>query len=207
MAASLRGLAAQERRQSARLARSAVDAVGYGALLLASMSVAADAYADAVSGGSGSINAPSTGPHTAMPSLSDLAALQSVVRQLHAVIYGYQLALGRLSAFTPKGRRALRTLAARRRLRDRLVESLVSRGAVVPAAAGAYVPPVQPTSAGRSATLIRRIEVAFQPYCGVWLASAARVEDRRLALATLAGTVAEARSWGAATGPWPGWRD
>lgn len=207
LAASLRLLAAEERRQSARLAKAARTTVGYGALLLGSMSVAAQAYAEAATGNPAGVAAPSARPHTAMPPMSDVAAVQAVVRQLHALVYGYQLALGRLSVLTPRGRQAQRALAARRQLRDRLVQVLVARGADVPAAEAAYVPAVQPTSARRSARLIRQMEAAFLPYCGVWLASAGQPGDRRLALETLTATANTARSWGAATGPWPGWRD
>ena len=32
-----------------------------------------------------------------MPQLSDVEAMQQLVRQLHAIVYGYQLAIGRLA--------------------------------------------------------------------------------------------------------------
>ena len=142
-----------------------------------------------------------------MAALSDVEALQAVVRQLHALVFGYQLALGRLPASTSDGRRALASLEDHRRLRNRLEQELIRRSANVPAAAPAYVPPVRPTTAARSAALIQRMETALRPFCGLWLASATKPGDRRRALDTLAETDATARSWGAALTAWPGWQD
>lgn len=201
---SLQLLAGRERQQARRLRRSTLAAEGATALLHGSMMVAATGYAGALRGQRGVAKVGSRPPNAAA-AVSDVAALQSVVRQLHALVYGYQLALGQLSGSSPAGRRALAALAARRRLRDRLAQILLSRSAAVPAAAGAYVPLLQPTTAQRSAVLIRRMETAFQPFCGRWLASAARPEDRRLALDALAGTTSVAQAWGAALRPWPGW--
>lgn len=197
-------LAGREQQQAGRLRRAALAAQGHDALLRGSMMVAATGYARALRGHREVAVVSSAQPEPAGATLSDVAALQSVVRQLHALVYGYQVALGQLSAVSPSGRRARAALAARRRLRDRLEEMLLERSAAVPAAAGAYVPVGQPTTARKSSVLIRRMETAFEPFCGLWLASAVRAEDRRLALDALAGTTAAAQSWGAAVRPWPG---
>lgn len=204
---SLLLLAGREQQQAGRLRRGALAADGGDALLRGSMMVAATGYAGALRGRREVASVASARPGPATAAVSDVAALQSVVRQLHALVYGYQVALGQLSASSPPGRRALAALAARRGLRDRLAQILLDRSAAVPAAAGAYVPLVQPTTAHKSQVLIRRMETAFEPFCGLWLASAARADDRRLALESLADTAAAAQEWGAAVRPWPGWPD
>jgi hypothetical protein len=202
---SLSLLAAREKSQAGAASRVAVAATGFDALLSGSVSVAARSYAAALST-TDSVSMKETGdPPRPMSAVSDVAGMQSMVRQLHALVYGYQIALGRLSRSSGDGRRALRSLRGHRRLRDRLEDSLVKRSASVPAAAGAYVPTVEPTTAGRSRRLIRGMEVAFQPFCGLWLASATTAADRRLALDTLEKAMDTARAWGADLTVWPGW--
>jgi hypothetical protein len=203
---SLRLLARQEQRQAARLRRRALQDVGYDALLWASMMVVADSFARVLVDQQGVPVDTDPGARPPMPAVSDVEALQIMVGQLHAVVYGYQLALGQLPASSSQGRRALSSLGARRSLRDELVQVLLSRSASVPAAAPAYVPSVDPRTAGRSARLIRRMETDLQPFCGLWLASSSRLSDRRLALGALADTVSNAQRWGAAISVWPGWQ-
>ena len=80
-----------------------------------------------------------------MPQLSDVEAMQLLVRQLHAIIYGYQLAIGQLA---DGGRRdsAFGRLREHRILLDWLTTALVARSAQVPVAEPAYVPSVNPRS-------------------------------------------------------------
>lgn len=207
LGSSLQMLGGAEQRQAGRLRRAGQGAVGLQALLWASLALAADGYADALGPRSSLPVARSQAQHAAMPTMTDIAAMQAMVAQLHALIYGYQVALGQLSESSPAGRQALADLAARRRVRDQLVKILLARSASVPAAAAAYVPSINPTTAARSAALISRMETRSEPFCGLWLASAAGNDDRRAALDALADTVATARSWGAPVGAWPGWVD
>ncbi len=142
-----------------------------------------------------------------MAVVSDIEAIQEMVRQLHAIVYGYQLALGQLSEANPSGKRALAGLQAHRALRERLEQLLVDRSAQVPVAEPAYVPPIPLVSATSSAELIRRMETALTPFCGLWLASATRSADRAMAFDALARTATTARSWRAPLAVWPGWQD
>ena len=138
-----------------------------------------------------------------MPIVTVVAAEQEVVRQLHALIYGYQLALGRL-----KGARRSAAEAELRRhrvLRDQLSTRLLDRKADVPVAKAAYVPSTNPRNAQTAAKLIRQMETGFQPFCGLWLAAATVPAERTEALDQLGHTTTVARQWGAALSTWPGW--
>lgn len=207
LTASMDLLARQERQQAGRARRVAVGTAGFDALLAASVMVASSSYAAAVTSGSAPTVTVSAQAHHPTTALSDVEGVQSMVRQLHAILYGYQLALGHLPQSTSQGRRALAALGAHRAMRDRLEQELVERSATVPAAAGAYVPSVSPTSPARSTQLIRQMEVALLPFCGLWVASAADRADRTLAVNTLSQTAAIAHAWGAPLTVWPGWQD
>ena len=78
------------------------------------------------------------------------AAEQEMVRQLHAVIYGYQLALGRLTG--TRRDTAAAELRRHRILRDRLIARLLNRQADVPVAEPAYVPSTNPRNAATAAS-------------------------------------------------------
>jgi Domain of unknown function (DUF4439) len=139
-----------------------------------------------------------------MPVVSIVAAEQEMVRQLHAVIYGYQLALGRLT-----GRRrdtAAAELKRHRILRDRLTTRLINRKADVPVAEPAYVPSTSPRNAATAGKLIRQMETALVPFCGLWLAAADTSVERTEALDQVGRTGRVARQWGAALPAWPGWK-
>ena len=138
-----------------------------------------------------------------MPVVTIVAAEQEVVQQLHALVYGYQLALGRL-----KGARqdaAAAELRQHRILRDRLTTRLLNRKADVPVAKAAYVPSTNPRNAATAAKLIRQMETGFQPFCGLWLAAAPTSIERTEALNQLGHATTVARQWGAALPAWPGW--
>lgn len=142
-------------------------------------------------------------PRAPMPVVPIVDAEQEVVRQLHALIYGYQLALGRL-----KGARrdtAEAELRRHRALRDRLTTRLLNREAEVPVARAAYVPSTNPRNATTAGKLIRQMETGFQPFCGLWLAAAATPVERKEALNQLGRATTVARQWGAALSSWPGW--
>lgn len=204
---SLSLLARQERQQAGRARRVALGTAGLDALLAGSVMVSATSYAGAVTTTSAATVTVSDKAHQPVAAVSDVEGVQSMVRQLHAIVYGYQIALGHLPQSTSQGRRALAALGAHRAMRDRLEQELVERSATVPAAAGAYVPSVAPTSRARSTRLIRHMEVALQPFCGLWVASATNRGDRALALTTLARTAGAAHAWGAPLSVWPGWQD
>jgi hypothetical protein len=207
LAHSVALLVKDEQVQANRMRRSALRGRGLEALLFGSIGVAAVSYASALGSTTPVGMARPVSQHRPMAPVSDVEAIQTMVRQLHAIVYGYQLALGQLGETSSAGQRALASLHSHRLLRDRLVGMLVARSAGVPAAAAAYVPRTDPTTAKRSAKLIRQMETALQPFCGLWLASAAKPADRQLALDTLAHTNALARRWNAPLTVWPGWVD
>lgn len=138
-----------------------------------------------------------------MPVVGVVAAEQQLVGQLHAVIYGYQLALGRLSGSRRDS--AAAELKRHRILRDRLTARLLNRKADVPVAEAAYVPSTNPRNARTAAKLIRQMETALVPFCGLWLAAADTPAGRTEALDQVARTGRAARLWSASLPAWPGW--
>jgi len=204
--ASLRRLADAERRVARRYRSAAFTSSGPTALLWGSMAVASTRFAAAVEADA----PPPAGPpreHRAMPQLSDSEAVSALVSSLHAAVYGYQLALGRLAVGSAAQVRASRGLADRRALLNRLSDGLVAAGVEVPPAAPAYDPSPEVRDAATARLVIRRMESALLPFCGLWLAAAARPADRRSAFETLADTAVRAESWGAPLQAWPGWQD
>ena len=199
---AMKKLAKAEGTQAARHRTAALATTGYSALLWGSMSVAASSYAAAVTS-TRPVPARKPVAHRPMPQLSDVESMQLLVRQLHAIIYGYQLAIGQLS---DGGRRdsAFGRLREHRILLDWLTTALVARSAQVPAAEPAYVPSVSPRSDATAAQLILSMEIALAPFCGLWLAAANNPERTR-AFSTLSGTVTTARRLGAPISAWPGW--
>lgn len=200
-----RSLALLARRESVAARRQRRDALassGLDALVLGSMSVATTTFAGVVTDADPPL-VRALRPRTAMPVLSDVAALQQLVAQLHAMVYGYQLAIGRLPVLSRRHARAVRELRAHRIVRDRYIAWLTRRSADVPAAEPAYEPSTVPRDAATSSMLIRQMHTAFQPFCGLWLAAAGDA-DRQAALTQLATTTNLARSWGAPLQAWPG---
>ncbi len=139
-----------------------------------------------------------------MPVLSEVRAEQQLVAQLHAVVYGYQLALGRLTG--SRRDTAAAELRRHRILRDRLTARLLDRKADVPVADPAYVPTTNPRNAATAAKLVRQMETALVPFGGLWLAAAATPAERGEALDLVIRTAGVARQWGAAVSTWPGWK-
>ncbi len=202
---ALKTLAAAEARLARDHRRAAVDAKGLTALLWGSMAVAAETFTAVAAADPPS--AAALRKHKPMELVSDVEAVQALVAQLHAIVYGYQLAIGKFPLVSKIRVRALQGLLQHRVLRDRLMAWLTSREAQVPTAAAAYVPSVSPTNAGSASQLIRQMETALQPFCGLWLAAAGTAADRSLALANLRSVTRTADSWGAGVRGWPGWSD
>ena len=139
-----------------------------------------------------------------MPLVPVVEAEQEMVRQLHAIVYGYQLALGRLTG--ARRDTAAAELRRHRILRDRLTARLLNRKAEVPVADAAYVPSTNPRNAATAAKLIRQMETALVPFCGLWLAAATAPAERTEALDQVGRTLGVARQWGASLPAWPGWK-
>jgi hypothetical protein len=201
---SLALLARRESAAAGRYRGVAVKSTGQDALLWGSLSVASGSFAATLT----LANPPGIRPVAApkpVEMLSEVAAVQEMVRQLHAMVYGYQLAIGKLKLLSKTRPRAERELLSTRVFRDRLIAWLRKRSAEVPAAEPAYVPSVVPRNAATAGKLIMRMHTALQPFCGLWLAGAESHADRTQALSALGSEVKIARSWGAPLGAWPGW--
>jgi len=183
---------------------AALKANGSEALLWGSLSVAAASFASAI----GSKDPP-TPRQVANPQpvaiLPDVDAVQELVRQFHAIVYGYQLAIGKFKVLSKQRSKAERELLAQRIFRDGLIAWLRRHSADVPAAEPAYVPSIAPRDAATAGRLIMRMQTALQPFCGLWLAASATHPDRQHALTALTSAVQTARSWGAPLAAWPGW--
>jgi len=202
--ASLALLSHRETVAAGRYREAALRTAGSDALLWGSLAIAAGGFATALASG----DRPAThGVRARKPVevLPEVAAVQELVRQLHAMVYGYQLAIGKMKLLSNARTRAEHELLAERIFRDRLIAWLRKRSAEVPAAEPAYVPSVVPHNAATAGRLIMRMQTALQPFCGLWLAAAASQADRRQALGALGSAVKTARSWGAPLDAWPGW--
>ena len=130
-------------------------------------------------------------------------AVQSLVEQLHALIYGYQLAIGRLLVASDRHDQAVAELLQHRIRRDQLISWLTPRSADVPVAEPAYRPSVDPRDAASAAKLIRTMLVALQPFGAIWLAAAGDAEQE-WAFTTFRTIVDLARAWNAPLPIWPG---
>ena len=197
-------LARRETAAASRYRRTALQAAGSDALLWGSLSVASDTFASAI----GAANPPRARPiadQKPVEILSDVAAVQELVRQLHALVYGYQLAIGKMKVLSRQRSTAEQELLNQRIFRDRLIAWLRRRSVDVPAAEAAYVPSVVPRNTATAGKLIMQMQTALQPFCGLWLAAAGSQADRRQALSALAAAGNAARSWGAPLTGWPGW--
>ena len=200
---AIAALIKQERSAAGRHAKTAVGSTGFDALLWASMSVAASSYASALP--AGKAHPTEIVPRSQLPGLSEPEAISELVKQLHALVYGYQLAIGKLRVLSKARARAVTELRSIRVLRDRLVAILATRSADAPAPEAAYVPSVRVHDGASAGQLIENMQSALLPYCGLFLASASNASNRKLAFDTLAGTAATAQSWGAPLTAWPGW--
>lgn len=181
---------------------SAAAAMGSTALLWASMAAYASSTATIVGSDAPRPAAPAAANRPLEP-WSDVEAAQQVVRQLHALVYGYQSAY---PAFRrPESGQIWDLLYRRRDQRDRLTAWLRGRGQSVPAAEPAYVLPVQPTDRNRAAELLATMELAYQPFAGAWVAAAADEGQRRQALDALEEACRLTLQFGGPAPTWPGW--
>jgi hypothetical protein len=201
---SLALLSRREKSAAQHYRSAALKATGAEALLLGSLSAAAASFAPAI----GSNAPPATRPVANPPPvaiLPDVDAVQELVRQLHAMVYGYQLAIGKFKVLSKQRPKAERELLAQRVFRDGLIAWLRKHSTDVPAAEPAYVPSIVPRDAATAGRLITRMQTALQPFCGLWLAASTTQPDRQQALTALTTAVQTARSWGAPLEAWPGW--
>ena len=203
---SLARLARHESAQARAQRRAATAGTGLTALLAGSLAVAADSYATALE----AKQPPSvSGKKARKPAalLSDLAATQQLVAQLHAVVFGYQLAIGKLKYTSGARKRAVSELAATRRLLDTQIAFLLRRKAEVPPAEPAYAPTSAVRSPGDASKLVRGMRTRLEPYAGLTLAAAGDGKARSAAFTLLRSTSRTARGWGAPLQAWPGWPD
>ena len=201
---SLASLARRENAAASRYGHAALQAKGLDALLWGSLSLSAASFASAL----GYANPPRTrrvGNRKPVEILNEVAAVQELVSQLHAMVYGYQLAIGKMKVISKQRATAERELLNQRIFRDRLIAWLRKHSAEVPAAEPAYVPSVVPRNPATAGRLIMQMQTALQPFCGLWLAAAASQADRQQALSALSAAMKTARSWGAPLSAWPGW--
>jgi len=201
---SLASLARRENAAASRYRHAALQAKGLDALLWGSLSLSAASFAAAL----GPANPPRThrvANRKPVEILTEVAAVQELVRQLHAMVYGYQLAIGKMKVLSKQRATAERELLSQRIFRDRLIAWLRKHSAEVPAAEPAYVPSVVPRTPATAGRLIMQMQTALQPFCGLWLAAAASQADRQQALSALSAAMKTARSWGAPLSAWPGW--
>jgi hypothetical protein len=190
--------AAAGRHRAAALAVSGEDSLRFGAI-----AAAAGLYAGVVTTDR---RLPiSEGPPmpTVLARSTDTAAVQTLVAQLHALVYGYQLAIGRMPVAGARHDQAVADLLQHRIRRDRMISWLRRRDAEVPAPEPAYRPSVDVRDGASGIRLVRTMLVALQPFAGIWLASANDAE-REWALSFFLTTAALARGWGASLPVWPG---
>ncbi|SDU84519.1 protein of unknown function [Microlunatus sagamiharensis] len=206
LAASMKALARAESAQAAAQRRAAAAASGLEALVAGSLAVAAETYAAAL----GASRTPGVGrarEHRATPLLSDVEASAELVAQLHAVVYGYQLAIGVLKYSSAARRRAVGELASARTLLDAQISFLLSRKADVPPAEPAYAPSPAVRSPADATRLVRGMQYRLAPFVGLTLAAAGSAGARTVALTQLRSTVRTSVTWGAGLQVWPGWPD
>jgi hypothetical protein len=195
-------LVRRERAAAHSHAKAALASSGSPALLRASMSVAASSYATAL--GRDEATPIASSKRRELPALSADQALAELVAQLHALVYGYQLAIGKLPVLGKRHARAVAELLRVRILRERLISILTKRSITVPVPKSAYVPSLRVYDAASAEKLIAHMQSALLPFCGLFVA-AATSSDKQLALDTLAATARTARSWGASISAWPGY--
>jgi hypothetical protein len=195
-------LVRRERAAARSHAKAALATSGSPALIWASMSVAASSYAWAL--GQDHAVPIASSMRGQLPAFSADQAVAELVAQLHALVYGYQLAIGKLPVLGKRHARAVAELLRVRILRERLISILTRRSITVPVPQSAYVPSLRVHDAASAEKLIARMQSAMLPFCGLFVA-AATGKDRQLAFDTLAATARTARSWGASISAWPGW--
>jgi hypothetical protein len=200
---SLTRLARDEARAATRHRAAALAVAGEDGLRFGAAAAAASLYAGVVA----TDRRVPTGAGPRTPTLlarsTDIAAVQSLVAQLHALVYGYQLAIGRMPVSGEDDDEAVAELLQHRVRRDRMIGWLRRRDAEVPVPEPAYRPSVEVRDGPTGVRLVRTMLVALQPFAAIWLASAADAE-REWALENFLTTATLARGWGAPLPVWPG---
>ncbi|NNG18732.1 DUF4439 domain-containing protein [Naumannella sp. ID2617S] len=181
---------------------SALASSGTTALLWGSLTAYAIGAGIALPGDPGRPAPPSTPNHPLAP-MTEVEAPQQLLRQVHALVYGYQVAIASLPR--PEAQRATELLGARRTLRGDLTALIRGRGQTAPAAEAAYALSVQPRDAATARELLSRMELAFAPFAGAWVAAATDPDSRRKAQQVLEESVRVSLGWGAPLPIWPGW--
>lgn len=210
LAAAATQQASAERKAAASYRRQALAATGEAAQLwgsLATFSTVAAGQLKAARLGSGqsapgALRVASPQPRRQWKQLSEVAAQQALVSQLHALVYGYQLATPQLAA--SRRDQGLSRLRQVRIFRDQIIADLVRQKAKVPAAAAAYVPSPRPVGPKTASAMLRGMESALAPYVGIWLAAAPTTNERGAALNQLGIAVANVQRWGGSLPTWPG---
>ncbi|QDP96280.1 DUF4439 domain-containing protein [Microlunatus elymi] len=193
--------AAAAHRKRALAPTGPQDQLPWLTLLWGSLSSAAASYAQALAEGLDPGEAPLQDHRVAVELPSATGAVQSLVEQCYAVIFGYQAALAKLSGSTADHARS--SLAGYRDLRDQLSGWLTGQDTDVPAAHAAYRLPIQPTNSSRAAALIGTMEDQLLPFLGQWLATTEH--DQQRALDTMITGSRNVGYWSDKINLWPGW--
>lgn len=201
-AAAIRAVTEAQRRSIGPYRESALGSSGTTALLWGSLAAYAGTAATVLES---AVARPEPPAAEIRPpeAWSDVEAPQQVLRQLHALVYGLQAAIGWLRGADAQN--ALGLLARRRAMRDQVTALLRDRGQTAPAAEAAYQLTVQPHDVASARELLWRMEIAYAPFAGGWVAAATAPTDRRLAQESLEDTVGLAVNWGGPLPVWPGW--
>lgn len=142
--------------------------------------------------------------HPAYRVMTPTAAGQELLAQLHAMVFGYQVALAPIPAKDADPYR--QRLAELLRDRDELADLLRDLDAEVPAAAPEYDTGGRISDEAAAVKLVARMEHALLPHLGNWLAATAKEQRARATDWLVTGTVRAVRA-GAAPVWWPGWPD
>lgn len=147
--------------------------------------------------------APTPQPLAPAASQSATEAVTALLTQTHAVVFALQAAYPFFRR--PESPIVWDALYRRRALRDELTAWLRARGVQAPAAEAAYGLDPRPIDRNSAALLLARVEMAFTPYAGAWLAAADDAAGRRRAYEVLLDSSQLALTWGGALPTWPGW--
>jgi Domain of unknown function (DUF4439) len=200
---ALTRLARDETAAAGRHRSAAVAVAGDDCLRFAAVATAAGLYAGAVTANRRVSTTAVTRTPTPLAHSTDTAAVQSMVAQLHALVYGYQLAIGRMPVASSDDDRGVAELLQLRIRREQMIAWLRRRDVEVPVPAPAYRPSVEVRDGPSGIRLVRTMLVALQPFAAVWVASANDAE-RDWALSFFLTNATLARGWGAALPVWPG---
>ncbi len=180
-------------------AKFAAQCDGLNSLTWASMAAWAGSVAAHASGSS----ALSTTTTPAKPvTATEKRALADVIAQIHALVFGSELALVPLSRSDSAYATVNTAWSTWQQRRDTLSTTLRSLGGEVPGSQEPY-DIAAPTSAAAAVSLVGSLETSFLATAGTWVAAAE--ESRPEAVALLASAASEAVTHGGPLQVWPGW--